>query len=100
MPPNPRVGFLGRARERERLDGLLARTRDGESGVLVVRGEPGVGKTSLLRYAARQASGLRVAQIAGVQAEMELPFAGVQRLCAPMLDRIAVIPAPQRNALN
>src|SRR5690348_6200389 len=98
--PDPRLGFLGRARERERLDALLARARDGESAVLVIRGEPGTGKTSLLRYAARQASGLRVAQIGGVQAEMELPFAGVQRLCAPVLDRLEAIPEPQRNALN
>src|SRR3954470_18234105 len=100
MPPDPRVGFPGRARERERLDALLASARDGESAVLVIRGEPGAGKTSLLRYAARQAAGLRVAQIAGVQAEMELPFAGVQRLCAPVLDRLEAIPEPQRKALN
>src|SRR4051794_21587370 len=61
MPPIRGVGFLGRTRERERLDGLLAQARDGQSAVLVIRGEPGIGKTALLRYAARQASGLRTA---------------------------------------
>jgi DNA-binding CsgD family transcriptional regulator len=100
MPANHRLGFLGRASEREVLDGMLAKVRKGQSAVLVIRGEPGIGKTALLRYTARQASGLRVAQIAGVQAEMELPFAGMQRLCAPMFDRLDVLPEPQRNALN
>ena len=65
---------------------LLANVRRGQSAVLVIRGEAGIGKTALLRYCARQASGFRVAQIAGVEAEMELPFAGVHQLCAPMLD--------------
>ena len=63
---------------------MLAQARESQSAVLVIRGEPGIGKTSLLRYAARQASGLRTAEVEGVQAEMELPFAGIHRLCAPM----------------
>jgi DNA-binding CsgD family transcriptional regulator/tetratricopeptide (TPR) repeat protein len=100
MPADHGLGFLGRTRERELLDGMLAKVREGQSAVVVVRGEAGIGKTALLRYAARQASGLRVAQIAGVQAEMELPFAGIHRLCAPMLDQIDVLPGPQRNALT
>jgi AAA ATPase domain len=100
MPATRGLAFLGRARERELLDGLLAHARAGKSAVLVVHGEAGVGKTALLHYAARQASGFRVAQIAGVQAEMELPFAGIHQLCGPVLDRLAAIPAPQRNALN
>jgi hypothetical protein len=90
--------FLGRISERELLDGLLARVRDGESGVLVIRGEAGIGKTALLRYAARQASGYRVAEVTGVEAEMELAFAGVLQLCATMLDRLDSLPAPQRDA--
>ena len=61
-------GFLGRASERHVLDGLLATVRRGESEVLVIRGEAGIGKTALLRYAARQAGGFRVAQVVGVQA--------------------------------
>src|SRR6476619_892702 len=72
--------FLGRTSERDVLDGLLTRVRGGESEVMVLRGEAGVGKTALLRYAARQASGFRVAQISGVESEMELPYAGLHQL--------------------
>ena len=79
------------------LDGLLARVRAGGSEVLVIRGEAGIGKTALLRYAARQASGFRVAQLTGVEAEMELPFAGVHQLCATMPDRLDALPPPQRR---
>jgi ABC-type nitrate/sulfonate/bicarbonate transport system ATPase subunit len=93
-------GFLGRTSERGVLDGLLARVREGDSEVLVIRGEAGVGKTALLRYTARQASGFRVAQLAGVEAEMELPFAGVHQLCATMPDRLDALPPPQRHALS
>ena len=100
MPTIRGFGFLGRTRERERLDAMLAQARDGRSAVLVIRGEPGIGKTALLRYAARQASGLRVADVEGVQAEMELPFAGIHRLCASMLGALEVLPKPQRDALS
>ena len=100
MPPIRGVGFLGRASECRRLDDMLAHARDGQSAVLVIRGEPGIGKTALLRYAARQASGLRVAQVEGVQAEMELPFSGIHRLCAPMLAGLEVLPEPQQDALR
>src|SRR5262245_64092724 len=93
-------GFLDRTREREVLDELLAHVRDGQSAVLVVRGEPGIGKSELLRYAARQALGFRVAQITSVEAEMELPFAAIHQLCAPLLDHLDALPLPQQNALN
>ncbi len=93
-------GFVGRTSEREALDGLLARVRKGESEVLAIRGEPGIGKSALLRYAARQASGFRVAELTAVEAEMELPFAGVHQLCATMLDRLGTLPVPQRDALS
>src|SRR5918999_4712723 len=93
-------GFLGRTVERAALDRLLADVRGAESAVLVIRGEAGVGKTALLRYAARQASGFRVAQVTGVQAEMELPFSGIHQLCAPVLDRLDALAQPQQNALN
>jgi len=82
------------------LDGLLARVREGQSAVLVIRGEAGIGKTALLRYTARHASGFRVAQTTGVEAEMELPFAGIHQLCAPLLDQFDALPQPQRDALN
>ena len=92
--------FLGRAGERRALDRLLENVRGGQSAVLVVRGEPGVGKTALLHYCARQASGFRVARIAGVESEMELPLAGLHQLCAPMLGRLGALPKPQRGALG
>jgi DNA-binding CsgD family transcriptional regulator len=92
--------FVGRTSEREVLDGLLARVREGVSEVLVIRGEAGIGKTALLRYAARQASGFRVAEVTGVEAEMELPFAGTHQLCGAMLDHLDALPPPQRHALS
>jgi DNA-binding CsgD family transcriptional regulator len=81
------------------LDQLIEAVRAGESRALVVSGEAGVGKTALLDYLAEQASGCRLARIAGVQSEMELPFAALHQLCAPMLDRLPGLPAPQRDAL-
>jgi AAA ATPase domain len=65
-----------------------------------VRGEAGIGKTALLRYAVRQAWGFRVAQVTGMEAEMELPFAGIHQLCAPLLDQLDALPQPQQDALN
>src|SRR3954466_2333416 len=94
------AGFLDRTSEREELDQLLASVRDGESGVLVLRGEAGIGKTALLRYAARRASGFRVARVTGVEAEMELPFAGIHQVSAPLLDHLDALPQPQQDALN
>jgi DNA-binding CsgD family transcriptional regulator len=93
-------GFLGRASEREVLDGLLENVRGGQSAVVVIRGDAGIGKTAMLRYASRQASGFRIEKIAGVEAEMELPFAGLHQLCARMLDRLDGLPEPQRDALR
>jgi DNA-binding CsgD family transcriptional regulator len=92
-------GFLDRTSEREVLDRLVSHVREGESGVLVIRGEAGIGKTALLRYAARHASGFRVARVTGVEAEMELPFAGIHQLSAPLLDQVDALPQPQRDAL-
>jgi DNA-binding CsgD family transcriptional regulator len=100
MAATPASGFLGRTSEREVLDRLLANVRGGQSAVLVIRGEAGIGKTALLRYAARQAAGFRVAQVTGVEAELELPFAGIHQLCAPMLDRLNALPRPQRDGLS
>jgi DNA-binding CsgD family transcriptional regulator len=82
------------------LDRLVDAVRAGESRALVVRGEPGVGKTALLDYVAQNASGCVVARAAGVQSEMELAFAGVHQLCAPMLGRLERLPVPQRDALQ
>ena len=82
------------------LDRLLENVRGGQSAVLVIRGEAGVGKTALLHHCARQASGFRVARIAGVESEMELPFAGLHQLCAPILGRLGALPEPQQAALG
>src|SRR5919108_5784863 len=92
--------LLGRADERQVLDRLLENVRGGQSAVLVVRGEAGVGKTAILQHCARQASGFRVASIAGVESEMELPFAALHQLCAPLLGRLAALPEPQQAALG
>ena len=95
-----RLVLRGRRRECAALDGILDGLRQGRSAVLVLRGEPGVGKSSLLTYASAAASGIRVARAAGVDSEMELAFAGLHQLCGPMLDRIDHLPPPQRDALG
>jgi DNA-binding CsgD family transcriptional regulator len=92
--------LCGRGSECEALDRLLATVRRGESRALVLRGEPGIGKTALLEYAVERAGGFRVMRAAGVQSEMELAFAGVHQLCAPMLGRLERLPEPQRAALG
>src|SRR5258708_6917362 len=92
--------LMGRRPECAALDRLLEAVRRGGSRAVVVHGEPGVGKTALLEYLAWQASDCRVASIAGVQSEMELAFAALHQLCAPMLDRLEALPVPQRDALR
>ncbi len=90
----------GRRVEREVLGGLLEAVRCGESRVLVVRGEPGVGKTALVESVIASASGFRVVRAVGVESEMELAFAALQQLCAPLLGRLDRLPAPQQDALG
>src|ERR1700747_2372795 len=92
--------FRGRVRERRALDGLLGRVRGGESTVLVIRGEAGIGKTALMRYCARQASGCLLVQVAGVESEMELPFAALHQLCGPLLGGLDALPEPQQRTLR
>jgi len=92
--------FRGRSSEREVLDRLLETARGGRSAVLVIRGEAGVGKTALLRYAAGRASDFRIAQVTGVESEMELAYAALHQLCVPMIDGLGGLPAPQEAALN
>ena len=95
-------GLTDRHAERGALDRLVDAVRAGESRTLVMRGDPGVGKTVLLDHLATRASdsGCRVARAAGVQSEMELAFAGLLQLCAPMLDQLSRIPVPQHDALR
>ena len=89
----------GRRDECVVLDRLLDGARAGRSGALVVGGDAGVGKTALLDYAISSASDLRVLRAVGVEAEMELAFAALHQLCAPVLDRLERLPIPQRDAL-
>jgi tetratricopeptide (TPR) repeat protein len=92
--------LAGRGTECARLDQLLEGAQLGRSAALVVRGEPGIGKSALLEYAARRAEGRRVLRATGVEWEMELPFAGLHQLCAALLDGLERLPAPQRDALS
>ncbi len=94
------TGLTDRRAECGLLDQLVSAVRAGESRVLVLRGEPGVGKTALLDYLAGRASGCRVVRAAGVQSEMELAFAGLHQLLAQMLDHLEELPVPQRDALR
>ena len=99
--PTPRTGvhLLGRRSEQAVLDAVVAAVRAGESQALVVRGDPGVGKSALLEYVAERAAGCRIVHAIGVESEMELAFAGLHQLCAPLLDRLERLPGPQRDAL-
>jgi DNA-binding CsgD family transcriptional regulator len=95
------TGWLrGRRDECAALDRLLGGARAGQSGALVLEGEAGAGKTALLDYAIASASDLRVLHAGGVESEMELAFAALHQLCAPLLDHLEGLPAPQRLALE
>jgi DNA-binding CsgD family transcriptional regulator len=96
--PRP-VGLVGRRDEQEALDRLLDSARSGRSGVLVLRGEAGVGKTALLEYLAERASGCELARTTGVQADTELAFAGLQQMFASLLGPLESLPEPQHEAL-
>src|SRR5918996_2304977 len=90
----------GRRAEQERIDALLSAAREGISGALVVRGEPGIGKTALLEHAAQRANGMRVLRGAGIESEAELPFAGLHLLLRPAADALEALPGPQRQAIG
>jgi DNA-binding CsgD family transcriptional regulator len=93
-------GLMNRRSECALLDQLVNAVRAGGSRVLVVRGEPGVGKSALLDYLARVASDCRVVRAAGMESEMELAFAGLHQLLSPVLDLLDQLPVPQREALR
>jgi DNA-binding CsgD family transcriptional regulator len=95
-----RAAIYGQRSELAILDGLIAGARAGQSQVLVLRGEAGIGKTALLDYVETKSAGCRVARAAGVEAEMELPYAGLHQLCGPFLDRLDRLPDPQRIAIS
>jgi DNA-binding CsgD family transcriptional regulator len=91
--------LLDRLEQRSALEGLLESARDGRSGVLVLRGEPGAGKTALLEYAIERAPDFLVTPVTGVESEMELPFAALHQLCSQLPDRQGALPEPQREAI-
>ena len=91
--------FRGRRSESKTLDRLVARAREGHSGVLVLRGEAGVGKTALLDYLLERASGCRIAHATGVESEIELAYAGLHQLCVPLMGHLDDLPGPPRDAL-
>ena len=90
----------GRRRERDTLDRLLRDVRDGQSRVLVLRGEPGAGKTALLDYLIERAPAGRVTRTAGVEPESEIAYSALQQLCAPLMGHLERLPEPQRGALS
>jgi DNA-binding CsgD family transcriptional regulator len=94
------TGLRGRASECALLDGLVSAIRHGESRSLVLWGEAGIGKSALLEYLVESVSDMTVLRAFGVESEMELPFAALHQVCAPMLDRVELLPAPQRDALG
>jgi DNA-binding CsgD family transcriptional regulator len=87
------------ASERATLDRLLQAALRGQGTALVVRGEPGLGKTTLVKHVIESVSGFRLVTLSGIEAEQDLSFAGLHRLCAPMLDGLGRLPHPQREAL-
>jgi DNA-binding CsgD family transcriptional regulator len=101
-PPVLRSGrtLIGRERECGVLDRLLDGVRAARGGVLVMHGEPGVGKTAMLEYAVEAGPEFRIARTVGVEAEMELPFAAVQQLCSPFFELKVRLPPPQHDALD
>ena len=92
--------FVGRERERARIDRLLQEARAGKSGALLMHGEAGIGKTALMRWAIGQATGLRVLRARGIETESDIPFAGLAELVTPLLDRVDDIPEVQARALR
>src|SRR5713101_950462 len=91
--------FLGRAADRARIDALLDHARSGVSGMVIVSGEPGIGKSALLSYAVDAAVDMTILSTTGIKAESELPFSGLAELLHPILDQIGEIPPPQAAAL-
>ena len=85
--------LVGRAKEVGALEDVLTAARDGLSGVLVLRGECGTGKTALLDWAAGTAGDMRVARVAGVESEMDLGFAGLHQLLVPLLEGVGRLPS-------
>ena len=91
---------IGRVAERAAIDDLLGAARAGRSGALVIRGEPGIGKSTLLKYAGQQATDMTVLSARGYESESEIPFAGLADLVRPVLPLLKTLPEPQAAALQ
>src|SRR6201986_5251812 len=94
------AALVGRSGECAALDRLLNEVRDGASRSLVLRGDPGIGKSELLDYTAAAAAGFLVIRVTGGESEMELAFEGPQQACAPLLKHLGQLPGPQADALR
>src|ERR1700755_3653090 len=94
-----RAALLGRQTECAALEELLSEAYAGRSRALVLRGEPGIGKTALLDHVAGQLDGWRVAAAVGVESELELAYSGLHQICAPLLGELERLPEPQHDAL-
>ena len=100
FPSAEPADLLGRAEECAALDHLLREGLDGESRVIVLRGDAGVGKSALIRYLSGRGDAWRIVTVVGIESEMELAFSGVHQLCAPFLGYLERLPDPQRVALQ
>src|ERR1700689_5952917 len=98
--PSTAASLVGRGLECTTLDRLLGEIREGASRSLVVRGDPGIGKSALLDYAAAAVKGFQVIRVTGIESEMEFAFAALQQACAPLLRHLDQLPAPQADALR
>ena len=98
--PGQDFPLLDRERERAAIDEVLDAVRGGHSGTLVLRGGPGVGKTTLLRYAMDAASDLQVSSITGVESEISMGYGGLHQLLLPFLPLLDELPLPQQSALR
>ncbi|WP_167756797.1 helix-turn-helix transcriptional regulator [Leifsonia flava] len=96
----PRLTLVGRSRECDAIERVIASLRGGQSRALVIRADAGVGKSAILAWAADRASGCEVLRATGMESEMELPYAGLQSLCAPVLQGLDALPPPQAEALS
>jgi DNA-binding CsgD family transcriptional regulator len=94
------TALVGRGRECATIDRILSEVRDGASRSLVVRGDPGIGKSALVDYMVAAAVGFRVIRVTGVESEMEFAFAALQQACVPLLKHLDQLPAPQADALR
>jgi DNA-binding CsgD family transcriptional regulator/tetratricopeptide (TPR) repeat protein len=100
LSAQPLRPVVGRGPELARLGRVLGAARDGGSGALVVRGEPGIGKSALLEHVTAAATGFDILRAVGVEGEIDLPYAGLHQLCRPLLDQVVELPEPQRDALR